>query len=76
MSTEQQADRDTLYRGAAVFTGPDSPPGEALVVRGDRLLHVGTEADALAIASAGAEVVDLPGGSSSPASSTHTRTSS
>jgi len=62
LATWKLADRDTLYRGAAVFTGPDSPPGEALVVRGDRLLHVGTEAEALAVASAGAEVVDLPGG--------------
>jgi predicted amidohydrolase YtcJ len=62
MSTARPADRTTLYRGATVFTGPDSPAAEAIVVRGDRLLHVGTEAEARATAGAGAEVVDLGGG--------------
>ena len=56
------ADRTTVYRGAPVVAGPDSPTAEALVVRGDRLLHVGTEADARALAGASAEVVDLDGG--------------
>jgi predicted amidohydrolase YtcJ len=58
----EPADRTTLYRGAAVFTGPDSPPAEALVVGGDRLLHVGTDAQAREIAGADADVVDLAGG--------------
>jgi predicted amidohydrolase YtcJ len=56
------ADRTTLYRGAAVFTGPDSSPAEALVVGGDRLLHVGSEAKARDVAGADAQVVDLDGG--------------
>lgn len=62
MSRARPADRTTLYRGAAVFTGPDSPAAEALVVRGDRLVHVGSHAEALEAAGAGAEVVDLDGG--------------
>ena len=61
MSTER-ADRTTLYRGAPVFTGPDSPLAEALVVGGDRLLHVGTEAEGRQLAGPDAEVVDLAGG--------------
>ena len=56
------ADRTTLYRGAAVLPGPDAPRAQALVVRGDRLLHVGGEEEARAVAGAGAEVVDLDGG--------------
>ncbi|MDP5182012.1 amidohydrolase [Blastococcus sp. BMG 814] len=61
MSTSD-ADRTTLYRGAAVITGAEVPAAEALVVRGDRLLHVGTEEDARAAAGTAAEVVDLDGG--------------
>ncbi|RBY89031.1 amidohydrolase [Blastococcus sp. TBT05-19] len=60
--TTAHADRTTIYRGAAVFTGADSPPAEALVVRGDRLLHVGSEVGAREAAGAGAEVVELSGG--------------
>jgi predicted amidohydrolase YtcJ len=56
------AEHTSVYRGAAVVTGLDSPPAQALAVRGDRLLHVGTEAEALALAGASAEVVDLDGG--------------
>ena len=56
------ADRTTLYRGAAVLPCPDAPRAEALVVRGDRLLHVGGEEEARAVAGTGAEVVDLDGG--------------
>jgi predicted amidohydrolase YtcJ len=56
------ADRTTLYRGASVFRGHESPRAEALVVRGDRLLHVGPEEEAREIAGADAEVVDLGGG--------------
>ncbi|MGY1813598.1 amidohydrolase [Blastococcus sp. SYSU D00820] len=61
MSTAPFADRTTLYRGAAVFRGPDVPLAEALVVRGDRIVHVGSEADAGAAAGEGADVVDLGG---------------
>ena len=62
MPTAQPADPTTLYRGAAVFTGPDSPPAEALVVRGDRLVHVGSAAAAAEVAGPRADVVDLDGG--------------
>jgi predicted amidohydrolase YtcJ len=56
------AERTTVYRGARVVPGDGSPPAEALVVRGDRLLHVGTEAEARVVAGSTAEVVDLGGG--------------
>ena len=58
----ERADGTTLYRGAAVFTGPDSPLAETLVVRGDRLLHVGTDEQGREAAGSGAQVVDLAGG--------------
>ena len=61
MSTER-TDRTTLYRGAPIFCGPDVPLAEALVVGGDRLLHVGSETQAREIAGPDAEAVDLDGG--------------
>jgi predicted amidohydrolase YtcJ len=62
MPSARPADPTTLYRGAAVFTGPDSPTAEALVVAGDRLVHVGSLAGAIEAAGEHAEVVDLDGG--------------
>lgn len=60
------ADRTTVYLGAAVFQGPGRPPAQALAVRGERILAVGSRAEVVAAAtSAGTgspEVVDLGGG--------------
>ena len=55
-------ERTTVYRGAPVVPGDGSARAEALVVRGDRLLHVGPEAQARDLAGAAAEIVDLDGG--------------
>ncbi len=62
MPNPQPVDRTTVYRGASVFTGPGSPAAEAIVVRGDRIVHVGEHAEAVEVAGRGAGVVDLDGG--------------
>jgi predicted amidohydrolase YtcJ len=62
MSTERPTERSTVYRGAAVLAGDGSEPAEAIAVRGERILHVGSAAEALEAAGAGCDVVDLDGG--------------
>jgi predicted amidohydrolase YtcJ len=52
----------TVYTGAQVFTAGQPAWADAVAVVGDRIAHVGTEADAREAAGAGAEVVELDGG--------------
>ncbi|QXD15864.1 amidohydrolase [Rhodocaloribacter litoris] len=53
---------DTIYTRAQVWTGvPGAPPAEALAVKGDRLLAVGTAAEVEAFRGPRTRVVDLGG---------------
>lgn len=53
---------DRIYVDARVWTGdPQHPEAQALAVRGERLLAVGTNAQVRRLASAGTEIVDLHG---------------
>jgi predicted amidohydrolase YtcJ len=52
----------TLYTGARIFTAAEPAWAEAIVVRGDRLLHVGGAREAAQAAGPAHEVVDLGGG--------------
>lgn len=56
----------TLYRGGAVDT-PDRPAATALLVVDDRVVWVGTDADAVRQADVADRVVDLGGGLVTPA---------
>lgn len=50
------------YRGGRVWTAdPDRPWAESIVVRGERIAHVGPDTDAADHAGPGASVVDLDG---------------
>jgi predicted amidohydrolase YtcJ len=53
---------NAVYTGARVFTASEPAWADAVAVVGDRIVHVGTEADAREAAGAGAEVVELDGG--------------
>jgi predicted amidohydrolase YtcJ len=60
------SDERILYH-AKVFTGePENPYAEAVAIRGDRILAVGTVSEVVKAASAKAERVDLEGGSLFP----------
>jgi predicted amidohydrolase YtcJ len=56
----------TVYTGARVFTAGEPAWADAVAVVGDRIAHVGGEADAREAAGAGAEVVELDGGAVLP----------
>lgn len=57
----------TLVLGGRIFTSdPDRLWADAMVVEGDRIVHVGDEVSARAAAGADADVVDLVGGVAMP----------
>jgi predicted amidohydrolase YtcJ len=56
-----EADERVLYNGK-IFTGePDHPYAEAVAFRGDKIVAVGTRADASRAVASGAEAIDLKG---------------
>src|SRR5438309_1679498 len=59
---DPKQNRDLLITGARVYTADRRQPwAEALLTRGNTILHVGSEADARALAAPGAEHIHLPG---------------
>ncbi|SCY47266.1 amidohydrolase [Microvirga guangxiensis] len=61
-SAETGKDKTVLYRNAKVLTVDAAfSTAQALAVRGDRILAVGSEAEVIALAGADAEIVDLEG---------------
>lgn len=52
----------TVFRGGAVYTlDPDRPWASAVAVRGDRIVAVGSDEDAVAAAGPDARIVELDG---------------
>lgn len=55
-------DRTTVFRGGRVYTVDDAQPwAQAVVVKGNRIVHVGDDAGTAKFIRRGAEVVDLGG---------------
>jgi predicted amidohydrolase YtcJ len=58
---------DVLFSGGVVYTGnPKQPRAEAIAVKGDRIVFVGSNKEGKAFAGEGARVVDLAGGTVVP----------
>ncbi len=58
----QRETADTIFTNARIYTlDQDNPIAESIVVRGDRIVYAGNEADAMEIAGDHASVIDLKG---------------
>jgi len=61
-STPTVGGADTVITGARVWTGnPQQPWASAVAVRGERIIAVGTDAEAMAVSTSTTKVLSLPG---------------